>query len=374
MARESVLALCRRPSICYGEMVTDVEVIAWAAGVFEGEGSAILQRVRAGWRRRLQIANTEPDVVERAREILRVGSIRVGSAPGRPARHKPELFWQAHRWTDIEFVAGLFYPFLGERRRNAIAAIFDHPAKRALIAGRFERVLVTKDPRVRQRTPSVAEWWAWAAGLFEGEGSAICRPVSRRRPKDVQRRLQIPLCDRDVLDRFALVVGAGKVRPVKDRGPTRTGKRHRPMFIWTCSRWSDIERICDRFLRYMGSRRTTQIKFLLAHPAGQVGGRPSTHCKRGHPLEGPAADVYVYGRERQCRRCKALAYVAFKNAQLPAVRRPKTHCVRGHPLVGPGSDVYVWRGMRQCRPCANAARRTRRVQGRVRPRRPRSAS
>ena len=31
-----------------------------------------------------------------------------------------------------------------------------------------------------------------------------------------------------------------------------------------------------------------------------------THCKRGHPLSGPEADVYVHHRERECRKCRRI--------------------------------------------------------------------
>lgn len=354
-------------------MLTELERIAWAAGVFEGEGSAILGRSGdGGVYRRLQITNTEPDVVDRAQHALRVGTIQVGRR--QEAHHKPELFWTIDRWTDLERLANLFYPFLGSRRRAAVDAIFDRPAKRALISGRFVRMTMVHDPRANLRNPTDVEWWAWAAGLFEGEGSAICRPMSRSRSTQLQRRLQLPLADRDVLERFASVVGAGKIRRLKDRGLTRKGNRRKPMYIWTCSRWPDVERVCARFLPFMGCRRTAQVTFLLAHPAGPIGRRPPTECKRGHPLAGPCGDVYVYGRERQCRRCKAMAYEALKAGVQAARRRAKLRCIRGHPLEGPGADVYVWRGMRQCRPCARASRQDRRVRGTIRPRRPRAAT
>lgn len=355
-------------------MVTEGEAIGWVAGIFEGEGSAILLRVGSGWRRRLRIANTERDVVERALRILGAGRVRLADRSWRDQRWKPELWWEADRWLDIERVSGLLYAFLGQRRRSAIDAIYDHPAKRALVDGHYLTVDSVVDPRETLREPAPAEWWAWAAGLFEGEGSAICRPTSQRRGKQLQRRLQVALSDREVLERFVSVVGTGKVRALKDRGLTRKGNSYKAMFIWTCSRWLDIERICARFGPFMGARRTEQIAVLLAHPAGPIGGRPPTHCKRGHPLIGPNADVYVYGRERQCRKCKALAYASLKAGGPRASRPRQLHCIRGHPLSGDDADVYEWRGLRQCRPCASAARAARRRRGRVRPRQPRASS
>lgn len=376
--------LCIEGPICYPvRVLTRPEQIAWVAGLFEGEGSATLglPRSGSGRQRRLQIANTERDIVERAKDILGVGTIQVDDGPARMG-YKPELFWSISSWLEIEMVIGQIFPFLGQRRTASVVRLLENPPLRALREvepgrRRFVVVAGVKDPRTTPRKPSKLEWWAWAAGLFEGEGSAICRPMSRRRVKQWQRRLQVPSSDRDVLDRLREIVRAGHVRPTKARrnDPER---RLKPMFVWTCSKWSDIERIAGRFYPFLCARRRIQVDFLLRHPAGPVGGPPRMQCKRGHPLSGPGADVYIYGRERQCRRCKATNYNEIRSGALSLAgatggtpRARKTHCIRGHPLDGPGSDVYLWSGMRQCRPCANEARKTRRLHGRRRDRRPR---
>jgi hypothetical protein len=361
------------------------EQIAWVAGFFEGEGSATLGVTGARtYSRRLSISNTERDVLDRAMRILGAGQVEVVSARSNPAHYKVGLRWATANWVSVERIANEMYPFLGARRREAIHRLFDLPPSRRRStedAGNRELIRVTtvKDPRAGTRSPETGEWWAWAAGVFEGEGSAVCRPMSRKRPGQWQRRLQVAMSDRDVLERFRDVVGAGQVRSTKTPEFTHLGARRRPMFIWTCSKWPEIERIARTLLPWLGAKRTGQVGVLLEHPAGPVGRRSPTHCKRGHPLHGPGADLYVYGRERQCRRCHALRYEAVRSRSAPqdleghAPVRLKTHCVRGHPLSGVGADVYLWRGLRQCRPCANEARANRRSHGPTRARRPRRA-
>jgi len=138
---------------------------------------------------------------------------------------------------------------------------------------------------------------AWAAGIFEGEGSIILRPAGRNRP-GYQRRLQVPMTDEDVVVRFWEVVDAGNVRKDKFRRPG-----HKWQWRWTCSRWADTERILRSFLPYLMSRRRQMAETLLANPAGPVGRVMGARCKRGHPMSGPEADVLVYATYRQCRCC-----------------------------------------------------------------------
>ena len=71
---------------------------------------------------------------------------------------------------------------------------------------------------------------AWAAGLFDGEGSTLCqhkepkRFTASGRPKDYPTlRVQIGQSDRLVLDRFTEAVGVGKVFHVKAHNTSANG-------------------------------------------------------------------------------------------------------------------------------------------------------
>lgn len=192
---------------------------------------------------------------------------------------------------------------------------------------------------------------AWAAGLFEGEGSIVLRPAGGKR-HGIQRRLRLLMTDADVVYRLCEVLEAGKVYgPLKPESP-----RHKPGFVWVCSRWLDIERILRAFLPYLKARRRGMAeRMLLCAPKS----RKKTHCVRGHPLTGPGSDVYEYDGWRQCRVCHRDGYVEristrrslVASGQEVALEYAIARCARGHPLEGHEADVYVYYGYRQCRRC-----------------------
>jgi hypothetical protein len=74
---------------------------------------------------------------------------------------------------------------------------------------------------------------AWAAGLFDGEGSTFCmhkepkRFSPNGRPKDYPTlRVQMGQSNREVLDRFANAVGVGKVYYVKAHYTSAQGYKY----------------------------------------------------------------------------------------------------------------------------------------------------
>ena len=87
------------------------EEIAWAAGLFEGEGTFSFSQQRA----RASMASTDIDVLERFRGIVGVGGI--GAVSPRKPHHKPAWQWWANG-ADAEAVFNAFAPWLGERRRK----------------------------------------------------------------------------------------------------------------------------------------------------------------------------------------------------------------------------------------------------------------
>lgn len=71
-----------------------------------------------------------------------------------------------------------------------------------------------------QHNPSRSEQIAWAAGLFEGEGTWNAYQVKPR--GKIQMQARVGMTDRDVVERFAEVIGFGKVyvdsnRPRKEK-------------------------------------------------------------------------------------------------------------------------------------------------------------
>lgn len=113
---------------------------------------------------------------------------------------------------------------------------------------------------------------AWAAGLFEGEGT-----VAPKRGKGSLHRYQaaIIMTDEDVLKRFGTVIGIGKVY-----GPYQpVNPRALPVWRWTTTKVGEISALFELIGPWLGERRTKAFTHALAdiaaHPAEQWFGKLS---------------------------------------------------------------------------------------------------
>jgi hypothetical protein len=68
---------------------------------------------------------------------------------------------------------------------------------------------------------------AWAAGLFEGEGSIVTRSG--------RVHLQLKMCDRRTVERFSHAVGTNgrMLGPYENRSGQRDGYPRQPFYVWT---------------------------------------------------------------------------------------------------------------------------------------------
>lgn len=103
--------------------------------------------------------------------------------------------------------------------------------------------------------------WAWAAGLFEGEGCIGLTKVKGRSSKTGKPityyyypRLSMSLTDLDTLERFVSVVG-GKIRGPY---PPPKGKR-KPVAFWHVDT-DHAEEIIGKFYPYLGKRRQAKAR------------------------------------------------------------------------------------------------------------------
>lgn len=85
---------------------------------------------------------------------------------------------------------------------------------------------------------------AWGAGLFEGEGSLF--------PNAGSVRLVVKMTDRDVVERFARLIGAPLLGPYQYQ--QKDGHVRKP--YWMCAR-SGVQAVAwiNRFWSYLGERR-----------------------------------------------------------------------------------------------------------------------
>ena len=88
--------------------------IAWATGLFEGEG-CIYKDPRCN-SVRLTVNSTDEDVLQRFFSIVGAGKIVKGKhSPGKE-HHKPFWVWALHKKADVKHLLAEMLPMLGERR------------------------------------------------------------------------------------------------------------------------------------------------------------------------------------------------------------------------------------------------------------------
>lgn len=90
--------------------MTRGEEIAWAAGVFEGEGCFSVSKRSLT----VQVNMTDQDIVERFGSIMGFGKVRTKTTSN--PKHKPQWIWIAQTRAEFTQALTLFEPWLGERR------------------------------------------------------------------------------------------------------------------------------------------------------------------------------------------------------------------------------------------------------------------
>jgi hypothetical protein len=127
---------------------------------------------------------------------------------------------------------------------------------------------------------SQPEQIAWAAGLFEGEGSMHVRGTLGQRGNAVQLRLG--MTDHDVVRRFGAIMGVGRFQLYAPRST-----REKPILVWYLYRASDVARVLESLVEYFGVRRTAKALEVMerARQTGPHNAR-KTHCPKGHLLSG----------------------------------------------------------------------------------------
>lgn len=122
---------------------------------------------------------------------------------------------------------------------------------------------------------------AWAAGLFEGEGTWLLR-----KGKGAHPQIALQMCDRDVVERFARIVGVGREIRVERR--SLRNPAHSDMWRWELTNVRDARHLIEMLVPYLGERRRAKAEEIMraTEGYGQHGrSKYATHCKRGHPFD-----------------------------------------------------------------------------------------
>jgi len=153
--------------------------IAWAAGLFEGEGCITRTRGYPA----VSLGMTDLDVVNRFAAVVGVGRRHVSTTQ----RTKPMYFWTCGRFEDVQYIVGLFWRFLGERRRNR--------AREVLLANKARpKRRIATDDHCAQGHPWTLETQKVRRGfpscrICERKASSRARYARKRRSADLHPQL-----------------------------------------------------------------------------------------------------------------------------------------------------------------------------------------
>lgn len=206
--------------------------IAWAAGLFEAEGCA-----SGGVKRpRFAVWLTEEVTLRRFADVVDGGVTGPYQVARFGRRGRDEWAWQVSGFEKCLPIYLAFRPYLRNRRR-----------------ARAEEVLVG--------TPLYEEWAdefpdderaeAWAAGLYEGDGSIVRCTHSPM--------LEVSSIDRDVLERMQRILG-GKLRGPYD---TRSRLGTRPFWVWAEYGVDPCSDIISRLWPWLSERRRERAADVL---------------------------------------------------------------------------------------------------------------
>lgn len=205
---------------------------------------------------------------------------------------------------------------------------------------------------------------AWAAGIYEGEGS--CQPNATG--KSYRIGASVTQKDRWILERLRAIFGGGiGVKRSRLHGKTYMTP------VWFIS-GPRARGFLMTIYPFLSPRRSEGIRVALARTSAAVA--TAEFCRRGHSVKESAA----YQRSgRYCRRCKNekarqryandVAYrehflrrlregriARFANGPQPNLanpKRPSERCRKGHLFTPENTIANPYRG-RQCRTCWNA--------------------
>lgn len=176
-------------------------------------------RHRKAARRQMQVSQggvpgVHPAVLVRFREIVGEGSV-TGPYGG------DLYYWKTTRKDSLDDIARLLWPYLGAEKRAQFAAMTESAGRSFIADG------------ARSRRPMTER--AWAAGLFDGEGS-VWVTTSRDRPNWRGVAMELPQSSAvgcpEALTRFREIVGVGAIgRPRIQHNPWS----RKPQYRWRTS-------------------------------------------------------------------------------------------------------------------------------------------
>lgn len=244
---------------------------AWAAGFFDAEGWAGAPRSRGGVRPLARInqagSGSAPEVLTRFARAVAAGRVR---GPVRQAGRLDLYRWEASSRSDVARTFAALAPWLGPVKARQFAVALGlataplHPARDGELA--------------------------WAAGLFDGDGSTALLK-HRTHPGYSFAELSITQASAggvpEVLTRFRDAVAAGRCY-----GPYGGSATHQPVYRWKAMSVAEVELVLAAIWPWLSAPKLSQAGSVMAIIRAQMPlprGNPAwgshkTHCVHGHEL------------------------------------------------------------------------------------------
>jgi len=230
----------------------DPHLIAWAAGLYEGEGScsAYLPRRRKTYRR--QMAVSQGGDPGKPPLVLLGFKSAVGGVGNITGPYRGSLFyWKTTQISILDTIAMMLWPFLGHEKREQFL-------RASILAGRACSLDLAASRWQFENTER-----AWAAGFFDGEGTAGVGGSRLR--TSCQPSMEIPQSNAqgvpDSLVRFQITVGAGSI---SGPHPPRNPWARLPSYRWELGGHKKVEMVCGLLWPWLGSTKRSQIEWALS--------------------------------------------------------------------------------------------------------------
>lgn len=241
--------------------------LAWASGFFDGEGCTAVRvdrrrptavRIYASVSQSSHCADLVPSVLQRfQRAVGGIGSIRAPYFDKRSGTYAHQ--WLAASFEEAQAVIALLWSNLGPVKRAQAAAAFPvFLAQYGTVRARSRRTL--RPRRFNTSAPGAAaapeeQALAWAAGLFDGEGSTELHTRRTAERTWFSLRSRVSQCDANgvpaVLRRFHSIAGCGRID-----GPT-SGEGYENAYKWDAGA-DDTLRVLPKLWPWLGTVKRVQ--------------------------------------------------------------------------------------------------------------------
>lgn len=246
----------------------DTQRLAWAAGIFDAEGSvsAHLPSNRARRRPTMMVSQGSrsgqgscpevPPLLTEFRSVFNLGTI-VGPYRGYL------YYWRSGDTRTIAGIGTLLWPWLGALKRGQLLGV----ARKVEALAALEWTAELWDSYLRRpgaETDSESHRLAWAGGFFTGEGSIGAYHKAPTSPTGKRPSCSVTQASLDggppgSLLRFRAAVDAGAIHgPYAPRGWSRY-----PQYRWETSGHVNVERVMRALWPWLDARRRSQCEDAL---------------------------------------------------------------------------------------------------------------